>query len=76
MTSKYYREKKYYPALEAVGVRKLNPHCCRHTFATLMDKAGASRKATQELMGHADYKTTASYTHVDIEELRKNINLI
>ena len=73
----YYRKYLYYPTLEKLGIRKLNPHKARHTFATLLDKAGADTKSIQELIGHSDYATTANiYTHPDIEKLRKAIEKI
>lgn len=77
ISDNYYRKKFYYPALKTVGARELNPHCCRHTFASLMRKAGADTKSIQMLMGHAKYSFTAdTYTHVDIEELKKAITTI
>lgn len=70
----YYRKYLFYPTLEKAGTRKLTPHCTRHTFGTLLDKAGANTKAIQELIGHADYSTTANiYTHPDIQKLREEI---
>ena len=70
----YYRKHLYYPALERAGVRKLSPHKARHTFGTLLDRAGVSPKQIQELMGHADYSTTANiYTHPELESLRKAV---
>jgi site-specific recombinase XerD len=77
ISDKVYREKLYYPALEALGIRKLNPHCCRHTFANLMDRAGVDTISIQKLIGHKKYATTADmYTHPDIEKLKKAINMI
>lgn len=75
ISDKYYREKYYYPTLEKLGIRKLNPHCCRHTFASLLARAGADPRAIQKLMGHSKYSFTAdTYTHTDIAELREAIN--
>lgn len=77
IADKKYREKYYYPALKQLEIRGLNPHCCRHTFASLMRKAGADTIAIQKLMGHSKYSFTAdTYTHTDIEELKKAIILI
>lgn len=74
---KYYREYLYYPTLEKAGVRDLVPHSTRHTFGSLLNKAGANTKAIQEILGHADYSTTANiYTHIDLEELRKAMEKI
>lgn len=77
ISDKMYREKFYYPALKALEIRELNPHCCRHTFASLMRKAGADTKAIQKLIGHSKYSFTAdTYTHTDIEELKNAIQKI
>lgn len=73
----YYRTQLYYPTLDKAGVRSLVPHSTRHTFASLLSKAGANTKAIQEIIGHADYATTANiYTHTDLEELRSAIEKI
>ena len=73
----YYRKKLYYPTHERLGIRKLNPHCCRHTFATILRKSGADTKTIQKLMGHTKYSFTADvYTHTNIEELKAAVNLI
>lgn len=77
MSAKYYREKYYYPALETLGIQKLTPHACRHTFASLMAAANVDPLYTQRIIGHADYAFTANeYTHPEIKELKKAINKI
>jgi site-specific recombinase XerD len=74
---KYYREKFYYPALEALEVQKLTPHACRHTFASLMAAANVDPLHIQKIIGHTDYAFTANeYTHPEIKELKKAINKI
>lgn len=46
------------------------PHDCRHTFATLMDNAGANKLSIKRIMGHAAKDITDKvYTHKDIEQL-------
>jgi integrase len=53
------------------------PHDGRHTFASLMDTAGANKTATKKIMGHATSDITEGvYTHKGITELLYNINLI
>jgi integrase len=52
------------------------PHDCRHTFATLMDNSGANKLSIKRIMGHATPDVTDGYTHKDIEELIKAIDLI
>jgi site-specific recombinase XerD len=77
ISTRKYREKYYRPVLEKLGVRMLDPHSCRHTFATRRSKAGVNTKALQDLLGHEDYALTANtYTHLDIDELRKAMNAV
>jgi len=42
----------------------LHPHAFRHTFATRCFEKGMSPRAVQAIMGHSNYSTTCSYTHV------------
>lgn len=76
----YYRKHIFYPTLERLGIDfkafGLTPYSCRHTFATLLNRAGANKKSIQELMGHEEYSTTAGYTHPDLDELREAVNLL
>lgn len=51
-------------------VRKLSPHCCRHTYATLIQKSGEDIRSAQLILGHTSIKTTARYSHPDMEQLR------
>jgi len=53
------------------------PHDCRHTFATLMDNAGANKVSIKRIMGHASTDITDKvYTHKDIDELKKAVDLL
>lgn len=71
----YYRQ-CFLPALERLGMQH-KPHDTRHTFATLMSNADANKDSITKLIGHKNYTITAKiYTHKDVEELRKAIDLI
>lgn len=73
-TTDKFRRQCYYPALEAVGVRRLSPHATRHTFATRLAAAGARTEDIQALAGHEDYEVTANtYIHQDIQTLKTAI---
>lgn len=71
----YYRE-KFIPIMEQLNMDH-KPHDCRHTFATLMSNSDANKTAIKKIIGHSSYATTEKiYTHKDIEELRKAVDLI
>jgi integrase len=69
-----YRELRYYPILNQLGIEKKTPHSCRHTFATLLARAKVDTLAIEQLIGHEDYAFTAdTYTHTDIDFLTNAI---
>ena len=80
MKEDQFREKIYYPTLQSLGMDTMSqdgshlytPHCCRHTFATLMKDIEAPATDKQRLIGHASFEMTAHYTHTNIQSL-KNI---
>jgi site-specific recombinase XerD len=52
-------------AVDRAGITKrVSCHTFRHSFATHMLENGVNSRVVQELMGHADVKTTEIYTRV------------
>jgi integrase len=57
---------------EKVGTMRLGWHAFRHTYSTLLNEHGTDVKVQQELLRHADIRTTMNvYTRAVPERLRK-----
>lgn len=52
---------------------RLHPHAFRHTFATRCFEKGLDPLFIQSIMGHANYSTTISYTHVLDDTVSKEV---
>jgi integron integrase len=59
-------------AVSQAGIdKKASCHTLRHSFATHMLENGVNIRVLQELLGHADVKTTEIYTHVMSRDIRR-----
>ena len=60
-------------AVDTAGlIKRVTTHTFRHSFATHLLENGVNIRVVQELMGHADVKTTEIYTHV----MQKDISVV
>lgn len=50
--------------------KRISPHVLRHSIATMMVEVTGDLRAVQEILGHADIRTTQMYTHIATEHKR------
>jgi len=49
----------------------IHPHVLRHSFASHVLQSSGDLRAVQEMLGHANIRTTQVYTHLDFQHLSK-----
>ena len=62
--------------MEEIGCKGMTPYCCRHTFITNAVRAGVKQEMLQKMVGHVDGETTEGYTHLGIDDLRREASKI
>lgn len=79
---KHFLYRNYYDSYFKPLMKNLNiertPHCCRHTCISMLADAHVDQTTIKKIVGHAGAMTLTEkvYTHMDIGELIKAINLI
>jgi integrase len=63
-------------ACRRAGLRPLQWHALRHTFASHLVMRGVPLKAVQELLGHSTIQMTMRYAHLAPEVTRDAVNLL
>lgn len=54
----------------------LRVHDLRHSFASFLVNAGRSLYEVQEILGHADIRTTSRYAHLSRERLQQAVEVV
>ncbi|MEG1061046.1 MAG: site-specific integrase [Ruthenibacterium sp.] len=69
--------RSYYRTLAKMpGVRRLSPHCCRHTYVTLLQRQGVPMETISKLTGHTDIQTTGVYLHIGSDTLEQAVKTL
>ena len=69
--------KRYYRCIASLPlVRKLTPHCCRHTYVTTLQQKGVSMVEIARLVGHSSIATTDGYLHVSNNTLVTAVSVL
>lgn len=67
----------YNKLLSALGIRHLNFHALRHSFATRCIENKCDYKTVSELLGHSDIRTTLNlYVHPNLEQKKKCVEMM
>ena len=70
-------ERYYSKVLKDCGIRNLNFHSLRHTFATRACESGMDIKVLSEILGHSSYHITREiYVHISSEFKKESINCL
>lgn len=64
VTDEHFRDRVWYPAVAAAGIRRFPPRIMRHTAASWLVQDGVPLYDVQALLGHEDYATTQKYAHL------------
>ena len=72
--SKYQIQYAFDKATKNVGIKDVNLHTLRHTFASRLAMAGVELSRIRDLLGHTTIKTTERYAHLQPDNLRDAIN--
>ena len=78
-----WRKRQFYPLMKELRInhadnpRRLVPYCCRHTYASLADRAGVDKDTIIKIVGHTSYKfTKRTYIHEKLPQLQAETNKI
>jgi integrase len=69
-------KRSFASACRRTGLEDFRFHDLRHTFASHLVMKGASIKAVQELLGHADLKMTMRYAHLSQTHLKEAVAML
>ena len=70
-------EYRYHRILDTCGIKPVNYHALRHTFATRCVESGMDSKTLSELLGHADVSITLRvYVHSSMDRKRQEIEKV
>lgn len=64
----------FMPAVRQAGIKDVNWHTLRHTFASRLVMAGVDLRTVQELMGHKSITMTMRYVHLSDQHRLDAVN--
>lgn len=66
-----FAKREFKELMVEIGRPDVSMYCCRHTYITNAARNGVDQRALQQMVGHVDKETTKIYTHLNIDDLRR-----
>lgn len=76
LSYEHFKQRRFDKVVERAGLRKINFHTLRHTYASHFVMSGGKIQELQPLLGHSDIKTTMIYAHVSESHLEKLASVV
>lgn len=73
LDSDNWRARIWDPACRLAGVGHVRPHDLRHTYASWLREGNVDLQTVQELLGHAEIRTTTRYAKIGQTEKRRRV---
>lgn len=75
---------EFYNTLDSLGIqsadadpKRLTPHSTRHTYNSMLNRAGVDTATRMKLMGQVSEQTNQRvYTHTDLEQMKKAVSAL
>lgn len=72
----HYSQRHFQKALDVAGVRRVNFHVLRHTYASQFMMNGGNIYDLQKILGHTKVDMTMKYAHLSPQHLRKVVDTV
>jgi integrase/recombinase XerD len=74
--TKHYVSRKFIYYCKKAGLFRQHFHCLRHTFITNLLRKGVPIIKVMKLVGHSQISTTMRYTHLIVDDVRNEVDLL
>lgn len=71
-----FAKREFRELMDEIGRPGITMHSCRHTYITNAARCGVDQRALQQMVGHVSKETTKIYTHLNVDDLRREAQKI
>ena len=71
-----FAKREFRDLMDEIGRPGITMHSCRHTYITNAARCGVDQRALQQMVGHVSKDTTKIYTHLNVDDLRREAQKI